>query len=241
MEIASRASKGRIAPERRPRWIVGVEAVSVLAFVGLWGWLAAGAVGAVDLPRLAWLVPLAAVLGFLAADFVSGCVHWLADRYFDPGTPLLGPLLVAPFREHHRDPEDITRHGFLELLGNNALATLPMGLALVAWVRPEQGLRSQLLQAGVCSLALALFFTNAFHRWAHSASPPRVIGWLQRRGLVLSPEKHALHHAGAHDRSYCVTSGWLNPLLDRLGFFSRAENGIEAARVRLRRSSAAAR
>jgi Lipid desaturase domain len=54
------------------------------------------------------LDPLAAVvglaLGFFAAGLASGLVHWFCGTYFDPRTPLLGPIFFAPFREHHVDP-----------------------------------------------------------------------------------------------------------------------------------------
>lgn len=201
----------------------------MLSFGALWASVAFGVFEATAWSRLWWLVPGAALVGFLAADFVSGCVHWIADTYFDPTTPVLGPLLVEPFRDHHRDPEEITRHGFLELLGNNALATLPLGVGLLLWGGPGSSLAAQALHAVVCGLAAALFATNALHCWAHSAAPPTLVAWLQRHRLVLSPEMHRRHHDGGHDRSYCVTSGWLNPLLDRLYFFARIERWVARA------------
>jgi hypothetical protein len=64
---------------------------------------------------------LGLVAGYVIADFFSGLVHWLADRYFDPKTPVLGPALIAPFREHHADALAMTRHDFFEISGNNSL------------------------------------------------------------------------------------------------------------------------
>ncbi|MGH9352273.1 MAG: fatty acid desaturase CarF family protein, partial [Terriglobia bacterium] len=66
----------------------------------------------------AWaLTVAAAVLGYVLADFVSGCVHWMADRLGTAATPLLGRTFIQPFREHHADPKAITRHGFIETNG----------------------------------------------------------------------------------------------------------------------------
>ncbi len=207
------------------------------SFVLLWGAVIAGIVSVSPAGRLLWLAPLGGLVGFAAADFVGGCVHWVADTYFHPRTPLLGPLLVAPFRAHHSDPAEITQHGFLELLGNNALATLPLGLALLVSGGPGMSLSGQALHVVVSALAIALFATNAFHCWAHMAVPPPGVAWLQRVGLVLSPEMHARHHRASHDQSYCVTAGWLNPALDRVGFFVRAEVVLARILTRFRRSA----
>lgn len=183
-------------------------------------------VEAVPVGRLLWLAPLSLALGFLAADFVGGAVHWFADTYFDPGTPVVGPLLIEPFRDHHLSPEGITAHGVLELLGNNALGTLPLAVILLSFGGALDGAGSQVVHGIVTGLAIALFATNGFHCWAHMERPPSVVGWLQKSGLVLGREAHARHHQGAHDRSYCVTSGWLNPLLDRWRFFARVEAAL---------------
>jgi ubiquitin-conjugating enzyme E2 variant len=91
------------------------------------------------------------------------------------------------------------------------------------------------LHASVTVLALALFATNSFHCWAHMQRPPAFAGWLHRWRLAIPADVHAVHHRAAHDCSYCVTSGWLNPLLDRVDFFRRLEAalasmGIEACR-----------
>ncbi|MGH9860131.1 MAG: fatty acid desaturase CarF family protein, partial [Candidatus Acidiferrales bacterium] len=156
------------------------------------------------------LIALAAPLGLLLADFLSGCAHWFCDRFFEEDTPVLGPLLIAPFREHHRDPLAMTHHGFLELNGNNALALTP----LLAWVwiaaPATLGAVSLFAHALLLSTSLALLATNQIHRWAHDANGPRAVRWLQRRGWILSPQHHQRHHQPPHQRSYCITGGWLN-------------------------------
>jgi len=201
------------------------------AFALAWGWVAARLLDSLSLERAVWVLPAAFAAGFLLADFVAGAVHWFADTYFDPATPVLGPLLIEPFRDHHRDPQGITRHGLLELCGNSALATLPIAAGLL-WLGPPGGsVPVELLHASVLALAMALFATNVFHRWAHMRRPPALAVWLQRRRLVLPPAVHDRHHAAAHDRSYCVTCGWLNPLLDRTRFFARVERLLAAIGV----------
>ncbi len=165
---------------------------------------------------------LGAVTGYLLADLIAGMVHWIADRFFDPKTPLLGPMLIAPFREHHTDALGITRHDFFEVSGNNALITIP--LVGLIFLLPEPATFSMFfLIAHLFSLSLALVATNQFHRWAHTPSPPPFAKRLHAWGLILTPRAHAQHHRRGHDRAYCVTSGWLNPLLDRARIFERIE------------------
>ena len=173
-------------------------------------------------PELAFALPLGLLGGYLLADFLAGAVHWLADRCFDPRTPILGPLLIEPFRAHHDDPGSISHHDFFEVAGNNALVSLPLAVALLAMPLPHDFATTLLFVFGA-SLATALVATNVFHGWAHAKRPPRIARALQRAGLILTPARHARHHRGGHDRAYCVTSGWLNPLLDGLGFFAGLE------------------
>ncbi len=175
-----------------------------------------------------WALPFALVLGILCADFATGAIHWFGDRFFQETTPVLGDALIRPFREHHVDPQAMVRHGLLELHGNSAIpvvaavgaaqffgggAATPFSSAFGAWL------------VIFCATSMA---TNQFHMWAHAESVPPTVRWLQGRGVILSPARHAVHHCGKFDRSYCMTSGFLNPLLDRINFFGRLERGIRA-------------
>ena len=181
-----------------------------------------------------WMIPGAFVLGVLCADFATGTVHWFCDRFFDETTPILGPALIHPFREHHVDPQGMVRHGLLELHGNSAIPVIAvLGAALLSESSPTS--------PGVVALHLWIFFlcagsmaTNQFHMWAHAPSVPGPVRWLQRHGVILSPERHALHHGGRFDRSYCMTSGWMNPPLDRIDFFGRIERGFRVLQSSVR-------
>ncbi|HZS40706.1 MAG TPA: fatty acid desaturase CarF family protein [Polyangia bacterium] len=168
---------------------------------------------------------LAAALtaGYLAADFASGVVHWLADRYGSTETWLFGENFVRSFREHHRDPEAITRHDFVETNGDSCIFVVPL-LALVVL-----GARGSIVLDGfTLALGVAVLLTSQIHRWAHMPSPPRAVAWLQARRLILAPDRHRAHHAAPFNRHYCITTGWLNPLLDRARFFPRMERVLSA-------------
>lgn len=209
----------------RPLWISAFDAAAIAAFAIVWVWLAGQLWQA---PRESGALPLglaALLLGYLLADGLAGFVHWFADSYFEEDAPVLGPLLIEPFREHHRDPKGITHHGFLEVCGNNCAACLlPLAGTGLALSSGPLGSAGTFVLTGILSVSFFLFATNGFHRWAHVSDPPAWVAWLQRHRLILSPEHHALHHRGDHDRAFCVTSGWLNPLLDRAGVFHYVAN-----------------
>ena len=162
-------------------------------------------------------------------DLLAGLVHWACDRFFTDKTPVLGPALIAPFREHHLDPLAMTRRGFLDVNGSNCFAVLPV-LAYVAWrdVSIEDDAWALLSHAFLLTLASAAVVTNQLHKWAHAPDVPVLVRWLQRAHLVLPPEAHARHHTGAHRAAYCVTGGWLNPVLDRVDFFGRLERVLRS-------------
>jgi ubiquitin-conjugating enzyme E2 variant len=165
-----------------------------------------------DLPPLA----LGLALGFLAADAASGLLHWFCDTYFDARAALIGAKLIEPFREHHVDPGALGRHGVLERNGNNCLAALPLLVLALRSLTVSAGLHApQSWCAGFwTALALTLGITNQIHAWAHAARVPRAVRCLQRAGVLLAPERHAVHHRGG--RAYAVVSGWSNAWLDRL-------------------------
>jgi hypothetical protein len=185
--------------------------------------------------QLLWLIALAIPLGVLGGDFVSGIVHWAADTYGSEDTPLIGPSLVKPFRLHHVYPRDICTHGLVETTGNVCILAVPVlsGCLYLMWLMPQSGL----LAFSVFSFALtaaATIGTNQFHKWAHQESPSALARWLQRKRLVLEPQHHKLHHTQPFNVNYCITNGWLNPLLNKLQFFRRLEAtlgffGIETA------------
>ena len=168
-------------------------------------------------------VVAALVLGVAATDLTSGVVHWFCDTFFAEDTPVLGRLLIGPFREHHTDPLAMTRRDVLCTNRTN-LAAIVVGLLVLAWVRSGSAYAPSLFaDAWWVAYALAIALTNETHKLAHRPDVPAAAAWLQARGLIVSPARHARHHDGAHGRSFCVTTGWCNPLLDRTALFDRVE------------------
>ena len=171
----------------------------------------------------AWFVLPAFLLGYLFADLISGTAHWFCDTFFEENTPFIGRIVIQPFRDHHVHPQRITRYRFIEQDTMNFFLML-LPLAVAFWLgAPRPGSVGALFWC-CCLLGLATgsFGTNLFHKWAHAPKPPVVVRWLQRSGLILEPKRHQRHH-NDYDRGFCVTSGWMNPLLDALRFFPRVE------------------
>ncbi len=187
--------------------------------------------------ELIWLAALALPLALVLGDFVGGLVHWGADTYFSEDTPVVGPALIKPFREHHLFPLDITTHTFVSIVGNVCILAVPL-LAVclyLLWVT-----RHGLLAFAILCISLmtaATVGTNVFHKWAHQEKPSALVRWLQRMRLVLEPRHHQIHHTEPFKMHYCITNGWLNPLLNKIGFFRKLEAilrflGIEPTNTR---------
>ena len=202
------------------------EIASIAVYAAAMAWL---------LLRLAtWVVEFpflsasAFMAGFIAADFTSGVVHWLADTWGSPDLPIVGRALIRPFREHHVDPKAITRHDFVETNGNNCFICIVPVTLTAAFVSFEdwKGVFAGVL---VFSLCLWIFCTNQFHKWSHSDHPPAFVALLQRLFLVLPRDHHAVHHTAPFDTYYCITVGWLNEPLHRIGFFRGLERIVCAA------------
>ncbi len=197
-----------------------VHALSVGAFLTLWG------VGVIRLggPFLAEpqtmsvALLLALGLGWALADLASGVVHYIADNCGSPETPIIGSLLIEPFREHHEFPKEILAHGPLERNANNALITLPI-LAWLPWV-PLTSFPVWLAGALCLSVSAWVAVTNEIHALAHQDTISGPVRVLQATGLILCPVKHNVHHLSAERGEtvthYCITSGFCDRILERL-------------------------
>lgn len=180
-------------------------------------------------PLSGWWVPLAALLGILAADFTSGFVHWMFDTWGSVDTPVFGKLAIRTFRHHHVDATAITRHDFVETNGHNFSLSFPVAIVGLLFVRPSTATLFDVF-VGMSCLSLVVFnaMTSQIHKWAHTKTPPRFVQLLQRARLIISPDHHAGHHAAPHTRNYCITVGWLNGPLRAVRFFETLERVITA-------------
>jgi len=175
-----------------------------------------------------WVVAFACALSMILADLFSGLIHWGADTWGTLDTPFVGKTFIRSFREHHVDPYRITHHDVIETNGDNCMATVP-ALILVSFVTIRKGNDADLFIVSFLTiLCIWVSFTNQIHKWAHTRKPSALIGILQQVRFVLSRKDHQVHHHTPFDRYYCITTGWLNPLLGSIAFWKRMENMIAA-------------
>lgn len=172
---------------------------------------------------IVWCVAILVMpVAYYLADLLTGVIHWICDSFGDEHTPVWGPLLVGPFRRHHRDPLEITRISLLENLGASAIAG-----ALVLWLGSSSTLGQAPQDRSIGAVAWGLLgiwtvvfavISNLFHRWSHMPlrNKPAWMRLLQDYGLSLRPEAHMQHHKRPHRVNYCILNGWANPLSNRV-------------------------
>ena len=201
-----------------------MEIAGIIGLFALLGFVAWRLVRGVSTVGQGTAVVALIVIGYFVTDFISGFVHWAGDSLGSETMPLLGAGFVKPFRFHHVDQKDITRHDFIETNGNNCILSVLLMLH-VAVLMPRTPSFFFYYGALMFSIALFTLGTNQFHKWAHSdpADLGPIVRGLQRTGLILSPEHHKTHHTAPFETYYCITHGMLNPLLARTQFFRRAE------------------
>lgn len=210
----------------RFHWLHVVSTLTFLAFAIVlfadFATLLQNAVGSTPLVIALMVTP---IIGYILADFASGFVHFMGDTFGNARTPIIGKAFIFPFREHHVDPKAMTRHHFFVTNGNNCLVSLPV-MALMHWPLFGWALGRPwlaLVFSTLLFLVMSVFFTNQIHKWAHEDNPNAIARWLQKHGVILAPTRHKLHHTPPFRSDYCITTGWLNPLLRKTHFFPLAK------------------
>lgn len=163
------------------------------------------------LPIFGWVLFL-----ILLADFISGLGHWFEDVYGNPDWPLLGKYIVLPNMEHHNTPNSFLkatywyRNGMIILTGIALLATIFL-LGKFCWQ--------------VAFLIIYLSQVNEVHAISHRRKNkiPAFFRFLQSIGLVQSNLHHGWHHKAPFDCNYCIMTEYLNPMLNRIQFWTRLE------------------
>ena len=154
------------------------------------------------------------VIGWLMADLVTGAFHWWEDEFGCEEWPVIGPWLIAPNRLHHIEPLAFAANGFW---GRNRESILLAAVVGIGWVLLAP---SAFMVSFLAGAALA----NEVHFLAHSPKHAGLaVRVLQQTGLLQSPKAHAAHHRPPFSQNYCVLTDWLNPILEAVGFWRRAE------------------
>jgi hypothetical protein len=153
------------------------------------------------------------ILGWLAADLVTGAFHWWEDKFRK--RELADRRAVDHSAEPSSPPAPLafTRHGFWARNRESIIAALIAAALALLLFGP---------QPWILSLAIGGGLSNEVHRYAHQPSSTTVwLGVLQQIGLIQSPREHARHHRPPHDANFCILTDWLNPVLEALGLWMR--------------------
>ncbi|XP_065191765.1 plasmanylethanolamine desaturase 1-like [Sycon ciliatum] len=169
--------------------------------------------------------------GILAADFLSGVVHWLCDSYGSVNMPVFGKAFIRSFREHHVDPTAITRHDVIECNADSCMTMVPvLGFMCYNFALYDDDIIQPRYHLFVLLSWLAFFvaFTNQFHKWSHTyGEVPKWVEVLQDYHVILPKKHHKVHHVAPHATYFCITTGWLNHPLEYIGFWTAIEAGIQ--------------
>lgn len=178
---------------------------------------------------------LAILPAYFLADLFSGLVHWVCDSFGSSTTPLWGPMLIKPFRDHHNDPGKITRISLIENLGASAIAGV-----VVFWIANRYFLKLNendflhVFNAWLLSWFLVFsILSNLFHRWAHipKAKKPAWMRYMQNQNLILNSDVHLNHHKKPYRINYCILCGWANAVTNRTPW-SRIEKIISMVGIK---------
>ena len=143
----------------------------------------------------------------LAADFVTGFIHWLEDAYVREDTPLIGRHVARPNIVHHHYPRYMTRHSWWQSSAD--LLAVSAVLVLAAWLLGA-------LCWEVWLFAILTANANEFHKWEHRSRKEngRIISFFQDVRLLQNAKHHARHHTDPKNSHYCTITNVLNPMLD---------------------------
>eukprot|EP00796_Vickermania_ingenoplastis_P004028 gene4028-2882_t len=191
----------------------------------------------VNLMQLVWM-PVFIVVAMTLADLVSGLAHWGLDSWGSPATPVFGPF-IRSFREHHVDQVAMCKHDFIETNADTTLPLLPFVFLQFVFIRFRSNARINYpenlnndnvgFHVFFLTFAMLVTLTNEIHKWSHQPKQAVIVRKLMDMHILLSPVAHRKHHKDPFDKSYCITTGWLNPLLDAIRFWRILEAIVTSA------------
>lgn len=157
--------------------------------------------------------------GLYLADFISGIIHWLEDRYGNPDWPIIGHT-IRENQKHHHTPRSFL--GGTLWTRNREVWAIGAGFLALFWAVGW-------LNLFTISAVVFGMFANEVHASAHRSPKEngRAITALQKTGLIQSHKHHAAHHRKGKDSHYCVLTNHVNPALERVQFFQTLERVIK--------------
>jgi len=199
-----------------------------------------------------WIIP-AILVGWYAADFLSGVIHMymdyrpcppgkrLSDLFFYEGSreseeylamfrermSAINPFerLVYDFKNHHPRPLALGRRDLWRLIGSTVIvAALPLSLGLNA---------ASLFvtvpgwfMAACCAFLTGGAFAQYFHGSLHREKNPWIVTALRRIGFLMTPAAHQKHH-DTLKCDFSTNCGWSNPVVNQIFRIARARGLLD--------------
>ena len=170
-----------------------------------------------DLQFFVWIWRVFQIfLLWIAADFITGVIHWWEDTYGNPNWPIIGKYVVEPNLIHHKQPTKLLEGSYWNRIDTSFFAVAAIGA--IFWLF---GLHSW--QIAVC--LLFCMQGNEIHAMTHR--PDRLNGkvvlFLQKTGIFQSKKMHRWHHKAPYETNFCIMSDFVNPILNVVGFWRKLE------------------
>lgn len=167
------------------------------------------------------------VMGMLVADFVSGVMHWTFDTWGSSDTLFWGEYIVKSFREHHSKPHMILKRGWIESNGIQIVLVTLFHIFYIIFL--EDNLPVCISDSAYKTVFLMVVYmmisvTNEIHKLCHY---PKRCGYfvetLRLLRIIPNFNEHKKHHSYPFDDNYCLSTGWMNPILRRFQFWRKVE------------------
>lgn len=153
---------------------------------------------------------------YLLADFLSGLLHWYEDVYLNPEEFKIKSgffyQIAKDNKEHHTKPRKMVESPWYLTISVTLWFVLPLAITrFYFWG----------FEAEFFFFCLLATFLNQIHKWQHMSisERPLIVSWMMVLGFIAGQRHHSGHHIPPYDKRYCILSPYLNPLLDRIGFW----------------------
>jgi sterol desaturase/sphingolipid hydroxylase (fatty acid hydroxylase superfamily) len=161
------------------------------------------------------------IIGYFAADLLSGLLHWIEDKYTNFCTDHTYLSTLSKNNElHHTNPEAILVGNFYDNMRNALIASsIVFGISYLLF---GEIMKENIWGFSVFFILITL--ANNIHRYAHEFKKniPKPIKFLQDLGILSSISQHKIHHDKGESR-YCLIGDYSNYVIDYFNLWNKLE------------------
>lgn len=158
------------------------------------------------------------IIAWIIGDFIAGFWHWIEDRFLGHQYNIFGFKFDKPNSSHHDNPQGLLELTYWKRNYLSIIVAVPLIFLGILFGWP-------------LFVVLSFIFAsqaNEIHAFAHNKGKIiPIVQVLQETGLFQSPRHHAEHHRSPFLIRYCVSSNFVNPIIDYFNFWRRLENFLK--------------